>query len=218
MEEIVIIRDVLETNKNIASENKAIKDERNILMVNLIGSPGAGKTSFIIKAIEHIKVPCAVIEGDVTSDIDARKMVERNIPVVQINTGGACHLNAASVNKALQALNFDNGIVFIENVGNLICPSAFELGEDFKLAMANVPEGDDKPYKYPALFSKAKAVVLNKIDMLPYFEFDRKFFYDGVRALNQEAPIFEVSARTGEGFGEFARWLEEEYHKFRQGK
>lgn len=218
MEEIVIIRDVLETNKNIASENKAIKDERNILMVNLIGSPGAGKTSFIIKAIEHIKVPCAVIEGDVTSDIDARKMAERNIPVVQINTGGACHLNAASVNKALQALNFDNGIVFIENVGNLICPSAFELGEDFKLAMANVPEGDDKPYKYPALFSKAKAVVLNKIDMLPYFEFDKKFFYDGVRALNHEAPIFEVSARTGEGFGEFARWLEEEYHKFRQGK
>ncbi|WP_028992594.1 hydrogenase nickel incorporation protein HypB [Thermoanaerobacter thermocopriae] len=218
MEEIIIIRDVLEANNNVASENKAIKDERNILMVNIIGSPGTGKTSFILKAIEHLKVPCGVIEGDVTSDIDAKKMAEKKIPVVQINTGGSCHLNAGSVNRALQSLAFDNGIVFIENVGNLICPSGFELGEDFKLAMANVTEGDDKSYKYPLLFTKAKAVVLNKIDMLPYFEFNKKFFYDGVRALNPNAPIFEVSARTGEGFGELAKWLEEEYQKFRQNK
>ncbi|HHW57444.1 MAG TPA: hydrogenase nickel incorporation protein HypB [Clostridia bacterium] len=218
MDEIVIIRDVLEANNNVAHENKTIKDERNILMVNIIGSPGTGKTSFILRAIENLKVPCAVIEGDVTSDIDARKMAERNIPVVQINTGGSCHLNAGSVNRALKSLSFDNGIVFIENVGNLICPSGFELGEDFKLALANVTEGDDKPYKYPLLFTKAKAVVLNKIDMLPYFEFDKKFFYDGIRALNQEVPFFEVSARTGEGFGEFAKWLEEKYYKFRQSK
>lgn len=216
--EIKIIKDVLEANNNIASENKRIKDSRNIFMVNIIGSPGTGKTSFILKAIESLDIPCGVIEGDITSDIDAKKMAERNIPVVQINTGGECHLNANSINKGLQSIEFDNGILFIENVGNLVCPSEFEVGEDFKLALANVTEGDDKPYKYPLLFTKAKAVVLNKIDMLPYFEFDKKFFYDGVRALNPDAPVFEVSSKTGEGFEELKKWLEEQYKMFRANK
>jgi len=218
MEEIVIIKDVLEANNNVADINKNIKDDRNILMVNLIGAPGTGKTTFLLKAIENLSIQCGVIEGDVTSDIDAKKMAEKNIPVVQINTGGSCHLNAGSVNRALESINFDNGILFIENVGNLICPSGFELGEDFKLAIANVTEGDDKPYKYPLLFTKAKAVILNKIDMIPYFEFDKKFFYDGIRALNPDVPIFEVSSRTGEGFEEFVKWLEEQYKKFMESK
>lgn len=216
--EIKIIKDVLEANNNIAEENKNIKDERKIMMVNIIGLPGTGKTSFILKLIENMDIPCGVIEGDVASDIDARKMAERNIPVVQINTGGACHLNANSINKALSTLDFEGGILFIENIGNLICPSDFELGEDFKLAMANVAEGDDKPYKYPLLFSKAKAVVINKIDLLPYFDFNKQYFYDGVKTLNDEAEIFEVSARTGEGFEVLAKWLKKKYSEYVQGK
>ncbi|MEG6569690.1 hydrogenase nickel incorporation protein HypB [Thermoanaerobacterium thermosaccharolyticum] len=216
--EIKIIKNVLEANNNIAEENKNIKDERKILMVNIIGSPGTGKTSFILKLIENMDIPCGVIEGDVASDIDARKMAERNIPVVQINTGGECHLNANSINKALSSIDFHDGILFIENIGNLICPSEFELGEDFKLAIANVAEGDDKPYKYPLLFSKAKAVVLNKIDLLPYFDFNKQYFYDGVKTLNDKAEIFEVSSRTGEGFEVLAKWLKEIYNQYMQSK
>jgi hydrogenase nickel incorporation protein HypB len=118
----------------------------------------------------------------------------------------------------LSSIDFKGGILFIENIGNLICPSDFELGEDFKLAMANVAEGDDKPYKYPLLFSKAKAVVINKIDLLPYFDFNKQYFYDGVKTLNDTAEIFEVSARTGEGFEVLAKWLKEKYSEYVQSK
>lgn len=214
--EIKIIKDVLEANNNIAEENKNIKDERNILMVNIIGSPGTGKTSFILKLIDNIDIPCGVIEGDIASDIDARKMAERNIPVIQINTGGECHLNANSINKALMNFDFHDGILFIENVGNLVCPSEFEIGEDFKLALSNVAEGDDKPYKYPLLFSKAKAVVINKIDLIPYFDFNKKYFYDGVKTLNDNAEIFEVSSKTGEGFEVLSKWLKDRYKEYMQ--
>ncbi|SNX53897.1 hydrogenase nickel incorporation protein HypB [Thermoanaerobacterium sp. RBIITD] len=214
--EIKIIKDVLEANNNIAEENKNIKDERNILMVNIIGSPGTGKTSFILKLIDNIDIPCGVIEGDIASDIDARKMAERNIPVIQINTGGECHLNANSINKALMNFDFHDGILFIENVGNLVCPSEFEIGEDFKLALSNVAEGDDKPYKYPLLFAKAKAVVINKIDLIPYFDFNKKYFYDGVKTLNDNAEIFEVSSKTGEGFEVLSKWLKDRYKEYMQ--
>lgn len=214
--EIKIIKDVLEANNNIAEENKNIKDERNILMVNIIGSPGTGKTSFILKLIDNIDIPCGVIEGDIASDIDARKMAERNIPVIQINTGGECHLNANSINKALMNFDFHDGILFIENVGNLVCPSEFEIGEDFKLALSNVAEGDDKPYKYPLLFAKAKSVVINKIDLIPYFDFNKKYFYDGVKTLNDNAEIFEVSSKTGEGFEVLSKWLKDRYKEYMQ--
>lgn len=212
--EIKIIKNVLEVNNNIAEKNKSIKDERNAMMVNIIGSPGTGKTSLILKIIDNIDIPCGVIEGDIASDIDSQKMAKRNIPVIQINTGGECHLNANSINKALENFEFNNGIIFIENVGNLVCPSEFEIGEDFKLALSNVAEGDDKPYKYPLLFSKAKAVVLNKVDLMPYFDFNRKYFYDGIKTLNEDAQIFEVSSKTGEGIEVFTEWLKDRYKEY----
>lgn len=214
MMEIKVIKNILEANDTIAEKNKEIKDSRGLLMVNVIGSPGAGKTSVILKTIEQLADSCGtcgVIEGDITSDLDSRKMAQKGIPVVQINTGGACHLDANMVSKALENLKMEKGILFIENVGNLVCPAEFEVGEDFKVVVSSVAEGDDKPYKYPLIFSKARAVILNKIDLMPYIDFDRNFLYDGVKALNPEAAVFEISAKTGEGSEEWSRWLQKAF-------
>jgi len=210
--EIPVLKNIMEANDTIAKRNREIVLSRGITMVNIIGSPGAGKTSVILKTIKELSSPAGVIEGDITSDIDARMMAKNNIPVIQINTGGACHLDANMISNALEGLKFSQGILFIENVGNLVCPAEFEVGEDFKIALCSVAEGDDKPYKYPLVFSKARAVVLNKIDLLPYIDFERQNFYQGVRALNPDAPVFEVSAKTGQGIQEWSQWLER-YHK-----
>jgi hydrogenase nickel incorporation protein HypB len=211
--EITVIKNILEANDAIALTNKQTAFNRGITMINIIGSPGAGKTSVILKAVEQLSLPVGVIEGDITSDIDSRMMAENNIPVVQINTGGACHLDANMISKALEGLDFSQGLLFIENVGNLVCPAEFEVGEDFKVALCSVAEGDDKSYKYPLIFSKARAVVLNKIDLLPYLDFDKKIFYQGVRTLNPGAPIFQVSAKTGQGIREWSQWLKQQHHK-----
>lgn len=205
--EIKVLKNILEANDTIAERNRRLKESRNLLMVNIIGSPGAGKTSIILRTIEKLKIPCGVIEGDIASDIDSRKMAENGIPVVQINTGGECHLDANMVSKGLENIDIKKGLLFIENVGNLVCPAEFEVGEDFKVALISVAEGDDKPYKYPLIFSKARAVLLNKVDLMPYLDFNKDFFYKGIRSLNPEAAIFEVSSKTGEGIDEWCRWL-----------
>jgi len=210
--EIPVLKNILEANDTIARMNRKTIINRGITMVNIIGSPGAGKSSLILKTVKELSSPTGVIEGDISSDIDARMMAENNIPVIQINTGGACHLDANMIRNALEAFSFSNGILFIENVGNLVCPAEFEVGEDFKVALCSVTEGDDKPYKYPLVFSKARVVILNKVDLLPYIDFDRKNFYQGVRALNPEAAVFEVSAKTGQGMREWSQWLDR-YHK-----
>lgn len=207
MMEIKVLKNILEANDTIAERNRTAKVSLRLLMVNIIGSPGSGKTSVILKTIERMNLPCGVIEGDIASDIDSRKMAEKGIPVVQINTGGECHLDANMVSKGLESIDIKEGILFIENVGNLVCPAEFEVGEDFKVALSSVAEGDDKPYKYPLIFSKAGAVILNKTDLMPYIEFDKKFFFDGIKSLNPHVPIFEVSAKTGEGINEWAKWL-----------
>lgn len=216
--EIKVLKNIMEANDAIAEKNKEIKKSRGLLMLNIIGSPGAGKTSVILKTIEHLGGVCGVIEGDITSDLDSRKMAERDIPVVQINTGGACHLDANMVYRALDNLEMENGVLFIENVGNLVCPAEFEVGEDFKVVISSIAEGDDKPYKYPLVFSKARAVVLNKIDLLPHMDFNREFFFSGVRALNPEAPVFEVSARTGEGIEAWSRWLQDIFQDLQKAR
>lgn len=210
--EIPVLKNIMEANDAIAKKNRETVLSRGITMVNIIGSPGAGKTSVILKTIKELSSPAGVIEGDITSDIDSRLMAKNNIPVLQINTEGACHLDANMISSALDSFRFSKGILFIENVGNLVCPAEFEVGEDFKIALCSVAEGDDKPFKYPLVFSKARAVVLNKIDLLPYIDFERQNFYQGVRALNPDAPVFEVSAKTGQGIQEWSQWLER-YHK-----
>lgn len=208
--EIKVMRNIMDVNDKLAKENKAYFAEKKIAAVNVMASPGAGKTSVIMKVISLLrgKVNFSVIEGDIASCIDAEKIEKEGIPVVQINTGGGCHLDANMIKEVVrERVDFDNTIMFIENVGNLVCPSAFDLGENIRLVIASVPEGHDKPFKYPAMFEGANAIILNKVDLLPYIEFDKDEFYKGVRAVNANAPVFEVSCRTGDGLDGLMDWF-----------
>ena len=205
-----VVERILSANDRIALENRELLDAHRVLAINVMASPGAGKTSLILRSIEalrgHLRV--GVIEGDVAGHVDADKVAETGTPVVQINTGGGCHLDAPQVQTALKQLPLDEiDLLFIENVGNLICPTGFALGEHVNMMIANVPEGHDKPIKYPGMFTVVDALVLNKIDLMPYLDFDREAFHTAVRALNTDAPLFEVSCKTGEGLAGWVEWL-----------
>ncbi len=208
---IMVMEDIMACNEGLAEDNRADFTAKRITAVNVMASPGAGKTSLITELINRLsgEVSFSVIEGDIASAIDAEKIEAMGIPVLQINTGGGCHLDANMIKEAVRELNpQDASILFIENVGNLICPSAFDLGETVRLVIASVPEGDDKPYKYISMFEAADLIVLSKTDLLPYIRFDKENFLKGVKALNKKAPIFEVSCTTGEGLNELTGWLQ----------
>lgn len=210
--EIKIMKNIMDVNEKTANENRKKFKEDRVTAINIMASPGAGKTSIILKIIEAFKDKFGiyVVEGDIASSIDADKIDKLGIPVMQINTGGGCHLDANMIKQVIEDMKPEkNSFLFIENVGNLVCPSSFDLGEEVKLIIASVPEGHDKPYKYTSMFSLADVVILNKIDILPYIDFDKDSFYKGIRALNEKAPIFEISCRTGEGVEEFVNWLSE---------
>jgi len=208
---IEVVKNILDANDQIAYLNREAFDSLDVIAINIMASPGAGKTSLILKTAELLNLPIAVIEGDVASTIDSEKIASKGISVVQINTGGTCHLDAPMVKEALKRIKLEGiKFLFIENVGNLICPASFELGEHLKVAVSSVPEGDDKPYKYPGLFSKVSAVVLNKIDILPYIDFNMEYFQNGIKALNPKAQIFPLSCKTGEGLDKWIKWLESE--------
>ena len=203
-----VVKRIMDANEQMAAENRLLFDKSGVTTINVMASPGAGKTSLLLRTIELLGAPVAVIEGDIASTLDADKVSEKNVPVVQINTGGACHLDAAMIKNALRKLSLKNArFLFIENVGNLVCPAEFGLGEHVKVVVASVPEGDDKPYKYPGMFSSARAVVLNKLDILPYIDFNLETFRKGIRAINPDAPVFELSCRTGEGLNSWIDWL-----------
>ncbi|MFN2220188.1 MAG: hydrogenase nickel incorporation protein HypB [Anaerolineae bacterium] len=205
-----IVERILSANDLLALENRKLLDEHDVLAVNVMASPGAGKTSLILHSIEALRwrLQTGVIEGDVAGRVDADKVAETGTPVVQINTGGGCHLDAPQVQSALKQLPLDKiDLLFIENVGNLICPTGFALGEHVNMMIANVPEGHDKPIKYPGMFAAVDAIILNKIDLMPYIDFDLEAFRTAVRALNATAPLFEVSCKTGEGIEAWAEWL-----------
>ena len=214
MRKVEVITQILNANDLTAKENQMLLKSHHILTVNLMASPGAGKTSLILQTAKALsgRARLGVIEGDVASRIDADKVASADIPVIQINTGGECHLEALTVQKALKTLPLDEiDILVIENVGNLICPVEYRLGEEIRVVVASVPEGDDKPYKYPGIFSAVDAVVLNKIDLAPYVDFKRDAMREGVVRLNPRATIFELSCRTGEGIGTWADWLESQW-------
>jgi hydrogenase nickel incorporation protein HypB len=205
---IEVVKHILDANEQIAAENEAFFRNLGVIAINLMASPGAGKTSLIVRTAEEAGLPFAVIEGDIASTIDAEKVAEKGMPVVQINTGGECHLDAAMVRAALQRLDTKEArFLFIENVGNLVCPAEFRLGEQIRVLVASVPEGDDKPFKYPGMFGAVQAVVLNKIDLLPHIDFNMDRFREGVYAVNPEAPLFCLSCRTKEGLGDWITWL-----------
>jgi hydrogenase nickel incorporation protein HypB len=208
---IPIVKKIMSANDQIAKENQEFLSGKNILTVNVMASPGSGKTSLILKTIENIsnQFKIAVIEGDTAPvTIDSDKISNLNIPVIQINTGGECHLDALMVRKCLEQLDLSNiDLLIIENVGNLICPAAFRLGEHFSIVIASIPEGDDKPYKYPNIYRGIQSLILNKIDLLPYVDFNIDYFKQGIEALNPGVAFFPLSCKTGVGFGKWTDWL-----------
>jgi hydrogenase nickel incorporation protein HypB len=209
--EIRIMKNILDRNQNKADEVRGLLAEKNVKMVNVISSPGAGKTTLLERTCEALgkKIRIGVIEGDVTTDRDAQRLKKYNIPIVVINTEGGCHLDSHSISKVLGMFDLDKlDILFVENVGNLICPSAFDLGENFKLAVVSTAEGDDKPAKYPRIFSEAAAVILNKTDLLPYTNFNTEAFKADLAAINPGVPLFKISATKGEGLQSWFEWLE----------
>jgi len=209
---IPVVERILGANHLLAVQNRQTLDARGVHAVNFMASPGAGKTSLIIRTAQALRGrrSVGVIEGDIASTVDAEKVREAGFPVVQINTGGACHLDATLVGRALGEIALDGvDLLLIENVGNLICPVAFDLGEHTKVAISSVPEGDDKPHKYPGIFSSVDALVINNADLLPAIPFDGSEFRRLVRGLNPDISIFEVSCLTGAGLDEWVEWLTE---------
>jgi hydrogenase nickel incorporation protein HypB len=214
--EIEIIENIMQYNKDEAEINRILFQENKILVINLLSAPGAGKTSLIIETIKRLEpeIKIGVIEGDISSTHDAQKIKKLIGSVVQINTGGTCHLNASMVAHALKKLDISKiNILFIENVGNLICPVSFDLGEDYKIVLSSVSEGDDKPVKYPKIFIKANLVLLNKMDMIYQSDFNMVFFEKKIRELNNTVNIFKLSCRSGEGFEEWIDWLKSNLKK-----
>lgn len=209
---VSVVTKILSANDQAAADNRAHLAERGIFSVNIMASPGAGKTTLLLATIDALngRTRVGVIEGDVASQVDADKIAETGAPVVQINTGGGCHLDAPMVHQALQTLPLEDlDVVFIENVGNLICPVSFDLGQSTKVALISVPEGHDKPYKYPAIFEAVDLIVVTKSDLMPYLDFDLDAFRELVHGLNPDAPVITLSAQTGEGMGAWLNWLEE---------
>lgn len=212
MATIDMSKPILDRNEKLAAENRARFDAAGVFVLDLMASPGAGKTSTILATIAALRdrYGIAVIEGDIASKVDAEKVKAHGIPAVQINTGGACHLESDMIKRAVDALPLEElDLIIIENVGNLVCPTEFYLGEHAKVMILSVPEGHDKPYKYPGIFQISEAVILNKVDTMPVFDFDEAEFTGVVRSLNPTSPIFRLAATKGEGVAEWAEWLAE---------
>ncbi len=205
-------RNILEANEEKAEITRKILGTHKVLMINIMSSPGSGKTSLILQTISRLreKFRMAVIEGDVASSIDADKIARQNVPAIQINTAGGCHLDAQMVKNALDTLDLaKTDLIFIENIGNLICTANFDLGAHKDVVLLSITEGDDKPYKYPVMFVEADVILVNKIDVLPYFDFKLDTFPAIISGINPSARVFPVSAKTGEGMDLWCSWLEE---------
>jgi len=206
-----VSEDILSANDALAETLRKRFEESGVFVMNIMSSPGAGKTSVILRIIESLagKFNIGVIEGDIASDVDAQKIEKTEVDVVQINTAGACHLDANMIRSAVDALGLDGKkLIIIENVGNLVCPAEFNLGESIKVMILSIPEGHDKPLKYPLMFTESDALVLNKTDLLPFTDFDMEELNMTVRAMNPALEIFPVSAKTGEGVAELTEWIE----------
>ena len=210
-EKVQIVEKILDANDQMAEENQQAFDKNHTLAINIMASPGAGKTSLILRTIEGLakEYQIAVIEGDTAPvTIDADKVHALGIPVTQINTGGDCHLDALMVRKGMQALDLNEvDLVIIENVGNLVCPAAFKLGSHLNVVIASIPEGDDKPYKYPNIYRGIQCLVLNKTDLKPYVDFNFEYFEKGIQILNPGVEIIQLSSKTGDGLDSWLNWL-----------
>lgn len=211
--EIKVVTNVLKANDRVSEKNRQVFAAHRLLVMNMIGSPGAGKTTLLEGLIQRLRdhLKMGVIEGDIFTTRDAERVEAQGVDVVQINTGGGCHLDALMVEDALADLDLPAyDLLVIENVGNLVCPAAFQLGEDFKMVVMSITEGDDKPEKYPRIFQESKVLAVTKIDLLPYNQFDMDRFLAEVKGINPDLRVFPVSSRTGEGMDELAAWLRAE--------
>jgi hydrogenase nickel incorporation protein HypB len=207
---VKVVTNILEANDRLAAENRKIFQDLGVYVINLMSGPGAGKTSILEQTIKGVngRIKLGVIEGDIAGDDDARRIGNLGTPVVQINTGGACHLDANMIRVVMDDLPLkDIDILFIENVGNLVCPAEFNVGEDIKVMLLSIAEGHDKPLKYPLMFQESTALILNKIDLLPYTDADLEKMRKDSLSLNPKLKIFDVSCRTGEGIGDWVNWL-----------
>lgn len=208
--EIEIMQSVYDKNDETASQINASLTEKGIFAVNVMGAPGAGKTTSLIQMIKRLDgINSYVIEGDIEADFDTKKLLSLGVQAIQINTGGACHLDSPVIGEAVKGMELQKGVLFIENIGNLVCPAEFMIGEHVKMLISTVTEGSDKPYKYPLAFEKADIILINKCDLIPYLDFDEDFFMKGVRALNKSAPVIKVSGKTEEGYDQVAAWIRE---------
>ncbi len=207
---IPVVRNILDVNDRIADEHRALFRKHKLLVLNLMSSPGAGKTSLLERTVGHLRERCriGVIEGDIQTSADAERIVNSGAVAVQINTDGACHLDANMIREALPAIGIEHlDVLFIENVGNLVCPAEFDLGEDYKVMMLSVTEGDDKPEKYPLMFHEASVLLINKIDLLPYVDCDMEKICETVLNLNPHIRIFQISCQTEEGLDAWYEWI-----------
>ncbi len=212
---ITIERKVLERNDEIAARNRALFSEHGVLVINMVSSPGSGKTSVLEQTLKQFgrSYKIGVIEGDVQTDLDARRVAMLQVPVVQIVTNGGCHLEAKLVQDALGKMLLDDlELLFIENVGNLVCPANYDLGEAMKVAIVSVTEGDDKPLKYPTMFRNASVLLINKVDLLPYVNCNIEVLRNNALQINQSLTVFETSCTTNVGIGEWCGWLSQKLH------
>ncbi|MBQ8287768.1 MAG: hydrogenase nickel incorporation protein HypB [Clostridia bacterium] len=214
--EIKVIHQIMEWNEDHSNEIKKHLAQKGVTMINVMGSPGAGKTSLITALITRLReeYKIGVIEGDIAGKIDAETIASLGIPVVQLNTDGACHIEAMSIEHILPDFDLDAlDLLFVENIGNLVCPAEFNIGESARLAILSIPEGDDKVAKYPLMFSTTDAMALNKYDMLPYFDFDPVRVENDARDVNQSVAIYPVSTRTGEGMDALVEWVKAQMNR-----
>lgn len=210
---IRIERKILEKNDEIAHQNRALFQQYGIVVVNLVSSPGSGKTSILERTLEHLRgrVKTAIIEGDVHTDLDGQRIARLDVPVVQIVTNGGCHLEAKLVQDALKQLDLrDVHLIVVENVGNLVCPANYDLGEAMKVVVASTTEGDDKPLKYQGMFRNASVLLINKIDLLPFIDCDLEVLKRNALSINPHLVVFETSCKTGDGIDRWTRWLQEQ--------
>jgi len=208
--DIQVMENIMDKNDGIALDTQKVLSAKGIFCVNIMGAPGAGKTSTITALAKRLSRPITVIEGDIESDIDTRALNELGVPTVQINTHGACHLDAPAIADAIGGISdIKPGFLFIENIGNLVCPAEFNIGEHMKLLIVSAADGSDKPYKYPLAFEKADLILVNKYDLAELAEFDEEFFLQGIRCLHPDATVMMVSAKKGDGMDEVAKWLEQ---------
>ena len=214
--EIKVLHQVMDWNEDVSEEVKAVLAARHICMINVMGSPGAGKTSLITALINRLKEDfrIGVIEGDIAGQVDAERIASLGIPAVQLNTDGACHIEAMSIQHILPELPLnDLDVIFVENIGNLVCPAEFRIGESLRITLLSIPEGDDKVEKYPLMFTDTDCLVLNKYDMIPYFDFDEARVSANYETVNPKAPLFKVSSRSGDGIDGLAEFIAEHARK-----